>query len=104
MSKLVVLHQPAPPRRSTINPHPASPSGASPSAATESRQPALDPTRKMVGNRPTTVREKELHVRLYLKPAFGPLRLDAIRGEARRERAPLNRETAFGGSVAACSG
>ena len=43
-------------------------------------------------------------INTYFKPAFGPLRLDAIRGEARRERAPLNRETAFGGSVAARSG
>ena len=33
------------------------------------------------GNRPSTVQEKESHVRLYLNPALGSLRLDAVRGE-----------------------
>jgi integrase len=33
------------------------------------------------GNRPSTVHEKESHVRLYLNPALGSLRLDAVRGE-----------------------
>jgi integrase len=34
-----------------------------------------------VGNRPSTIKEKELHIRLYLKPALGKLKLDEIRGE-----------------------
>jgi integrase len=34
-----------------------------------------------VGNRPSTIKEKELHVRLYLKPALGRLKLDEIKGE-----------------------
>jgi len=34
-----------------------------------------------VGNRPSTIKEKELHIRLYLKPALGKLNLDEIRGE-----------------------
>jgi integrase len=34
------------------------------------------------GNRPTTVREKKLHLKLYLVPAFGRMKLDEIRGEA----------------------
>jgi integrase len=34
-----------------------------------------------VGNRPSTIEEKELHLRLYLKPALGSVKLDEIRGE-----------------------
>jgi len=33
------------------------------------------------GNRQSSIDEKELHVRVHLKPAFGRLRLDEIRGE-----------------------
>jgi integrase len=33
------------------------------------------------GNRPTSVREKAIHVRLHLLPVFGRLALDQIRGE-----------------------
>jgi integrase len=33
------------------------------------------------GNRPSTVEEKELHIRMYLMPVLGRLRLDEIRGE-----------------------
>ena len=36
---------------------------------------------KAVGNRPSTIREKESHLKLYLKPELGELRLDKIRGE-----------------------
>jgi len=34
-----------------------------------------------VGNRPSTVEEKEIHLRLHLKPTLGRLTLDKIRGE-----------------------
>ena len=34
------------------------------------------------GNRHTTIREKEWHLRLYLTPTFGKLRLDEIRKES----------------------
>lgn len=33
------------------------------------------------GNRPSTVREKEIHLRVHLLPALGKLRLDQVRGE-----------------------
>jgi len=33
-----------------------------------------------VGNRPTSIREKQIHIRRHLKPALGPLHLDDIRG------------------------
>ena len=33
------------------------------------------------GNRLSTVREKEFHLRVHLKPALGKLKLDAIKGE-----------------------
>ncbi len=33
------------------------------------------------GNRATTTKEKMMHVRLYLKPVLGKLRLDQIKGE-----------------------
>lgn len=33
------------------------------------------------GNRPSSVEEKELHLRMHLKPALGHLRLDEIKGE-----------------------
>jgi len=33
------------------------------------------------GNRPTTVREKEIHLRVHLKPALGDQRLDMVKGE-----------------------
>jgi integrase len=35
-----------------------------------------------VGNRPSTIEEKQRHVRLYLKPALGDLRLDSVTPEA----------------------
>lgn len=34
------------------------------------------------GNRRTTVREKERHIRLYIKPQLGRVKLDQVRGEA----------------------
>jgi hypothetical protein len=34
------------------------------------------------GNRPTSIREKKIHVRRHLIPALGRLRLDEIRGQA----------------------
>ena len=37
---------------------------------------------KAAGNRHTTVREKEQHLRLHLLPVLGELRLDQVRGEA----------------------
>jgi integrase len=33
------------------------------------------------GNRPNTVREKEIHLRVHLKPAIGKVPLDKVRGE-----------------------
>jgi hypothetical protein len=36
---------------------------------------------KAAGNRHTTVREKDSHLKLYLKPFFGSMRLDEIRQE-----------------------
>ena len=36
---------------------------------------------KSVGNRPTSIREKEIHVRIHLLPVLGRLRLDKISGE-----------------------
>ena len=33
------------------------------------------------GNRPSTIREKKCHLKLYLTPVLGPLRLDQIKGE-----------------------
>jgi hypothetical protein len=36
---------------------------------------------KSVGNRPTSIREKEIHVRVHLLPVLGRLRLDRISGE-----------------------
>jgi len=36
---------------------------------------------KAAGNRHNTIREKESHLRLHLKPAFGELPLDRVRGE-----------------------
>ena len=33
------------------------------------------------GNRPSTIKEKESHIRLYLMPAFGPHRLDEIKSQ-----------------------
>jgi hypothetical protein len=34
-----------------------------------------------VNNRPSTCQEKEIHLRIHLKPTLGPLPLDKIRGE-----------------------
>lgn len=36
---------------------------------------------KSVGNRPSSIREKEIHVRIHLLPALRRLRLDKINGE-----------------------
>lgn len=34
-----------------------------------------------VANRPSTIEEKEIHLRLHLKPRLGALRLDQVQGE-----------------------